>query len=244
MQTDRALLITQLAGFLFTRIPVGTAKFDQMKIHDLFYSRNIQLACAWGIILYAIASACETNQEPQSAQKYSAYSDSVKQVRLNQIITEKDYTINRLFNEVDSIAKNKDKNATDSLNNNENHITRNNINRQLDSLRSDNRRQLRRAQRAAAESPSYIKDIPCSEETFYKFFHVPAVRRAQCAYDQNNRTIERLRNTQQSLPTPQTTEDNIRQYFDSITNVQIAQRLKQIDLLLSIKDSIISEKQR
>lgn len=220
-----------------------------MNIRDLFCSRNIQLACTWGVILYAIVSACETSQEPESpesqtTQKYSAYSDSVKQVRLNKIITEKDRTINQLFNEVDSIAKNKDKNTTDSLNNNENYITRNNINRQLDSLRNDNRRQLRRAQRAATESPSYIKNIPCSEETFYTFFHVPEVRRAQFAYNQNNRTIERLRNIRRTIPLNATTQQNITQYFDSLTNAQITSRLKMIERLLQAKDSLVSQKHK
>ena len=220
-----------------------------MNIRDLFCSRNIQLACTWGVILYAIVSACETSQEPESpesqtTQKYSAYSDSVKQVRLNKIITEKDRTINQLFNEVDSIAKNKDKNTTDSLNNNENYITRNNINRQLDSLRNDNRRQLRRAQRAATESPSYIKNIPCSEETFYTFFHVPEVKKAHYAFDRNERLIERLKNERRRTPTLATTERNVKQYFDSLTNIEIARRLMQINKLLHEKDSMISEKQR
>lgn len=220
-----------------------------MNIRDLFCSRNIQLACAWGVILYAIVSACETSQElessePQATQKYSTHSDSLKQARLNKIIAKKDHTINQLFNEADSIAKNKDKNTTDSLNNNEDYITRNNINRQLDSLRNDSQIQLRRAQRAATESPSYIKDIPCSKETFYTFFHVPEVKKAHYAFDRNERLIERLKNERRRTPTLATTERNVKQYFDSLTNIEIAQRLMQINKLLHEKDSIISEKQR
>ena len=218
-----------------------------MNIRDLFYSRNIQLAFACGIILYATVSACETSQEPetpkpQTTQKYSAYSDSINTVRLNKIIAEKDNTVNRLFQEIDSISTNKEKHTTDSLNNNENYTTRNNINRQLDSLRRDNKTQLRRAQRAAAESPSNITNIPCSEETFYTFFHVDGVKRARYTYDKNNRLIERLQDRRRTIPLNTTTKRNITQYFDSLTNAQITSRLKMIERLLQTKDSIINQK--
>ena len=220
-----------------------------MNIRDLFNSKKIDFVCACGMMICAIALAYITNQEtessePQATQKHSTHSDSVKQARLNKIIAKKDHTINQLFNEADSIAKNKDKNTTDSLNNNEDYITRNNINRQLDSLHNDSQIQLRRAQRAAIESPSYIKDIPCSKETFYTFFHVPEVKKAHYAFDRNERLIERLKNERRRTPTLATTERNVKQYFDSLTNTEIAQRLMQINKLLHEKDSMISEKQR
>lgn len=223
-----------------------------MNIRDLFNlntSEKTQILCIALVAFIMCTQAVKCTQGKEDAQtqpeqnKTISTADSVNRMYTTQI-ERQDSAIANLFWEIDSIVANKTLNTTDSLLRNPDYIAHADIAQQLDSLGRENRKQLRRAQRAAAESPSYIKNIPCSEETFYKFFHVPAVRRAQCAYDQNNRTIERLRNTQQSLPTPQTTEDNIRQYFDSITNVQIAQRLKQIDLLLGIKDSIISEKQR
>lgn len=220
-----------------------------MNIHDLFKSKNIDFVCACGMMVCAIALACITSKEtessePQATQKYSAYSDSVKQARLNKIIATKDHTIKQLFNEVDSIAKNKDKNTTDSLNNNEDYITRNNINRQLDSLWNNNQIQLRRAQRAARKSPSYIKDIPCSEETFYTFFHVPDVKKARQRYLKNQQLIKKLKNDRRKTQTLAATERNVKHYFDSLTNVEIAQRLTQINRLLHEKDTIISKKQR
>ncbi|MBO5739662.1 MAG: hypothetical protein J6R52_01175 [Alphaproteobacteria bacterium] len=220
-----------------------------MNIRDLFNSKKIDFVCACGMMICAIALACITSKEtessePQATQKYSAYSDSVKQARLNKIIATKDHTIKQLFNEVDSIAKNKDKNTTDSLHNNENYIARQRINKQLDSLRLNNKIQLKRAQRAAIESPSYITDIPCNEETFYTFFHVPEVRKAQNAYNKNQRLIERLSTARRTLPSNTATKQNITQYFDSLSNAQIMNRLIKIEQLLQEKDSAISEKQK
>ena len=177
-------------------------------------------------------------------QNDATQQDTIKKFIIDNFITQKDSIIKSLFTEIDSIAQNKKKNATDSLHNNENYIARQRINKQLDSLRLNNKIQLKRAQRAAIESPSYITDIPCNEETFYTFFHVPEVRKAQNAYNKNQRLIERLSTARRTLPSNTATEQNITQYFDSLSNAQIMNRLIKIEQLLQEKDSTISEKQK
>jgi hypothetical protein len=170
--------------------------------------------------------------------------DTTKKIIIDNFIAHKDSTIKHLFYEIDSIAYNKEKNTSDSINNNKDIVARNTINKQLDSLRYDNKIQLKRAQRAAEQSPSYISDIPCNEETFYTFFHVPEVKRAHRTYDKNQRTIEKLRAARRKLPQSTTITRNITQYFDSLSNAQIMNRLLMIERLLQQKDSTISEKRR
>lgn len=182
----------------------------------------------------------ETPQEQpsldtQNERPVASYFDTIR-----PLINTQDSLISHLFYEIDSIEQNKIRNATDSLLKNKNYITRKNINHQLDSLRHDNKLQLRRAQKAAAESPSYITDIPCSEETFYSFFHVTDVKKAYYTYSKNERLIEKLREARLKIPLNATTERTINHYFDSITNTHIAERLEKINTLLRKKDSIIS----
>ena len=210
-----------------------------MNIRDLFNSKKIDFVCACGMMICAIVAACNTDQETESSEPQTTQNKCD-----TTLVAQKDSVIKTLFSEIDSINQYKTKNTNDSLQNNYDYILRRTINRQLDSLRNDSQIQLRRAQRAATESPSYIKDIPCSKETFYTFFHVPEVKKAHYAFDRNERLIERLKNERRRTPTLATTERNVKQYFDSLTNIEIARRLLQINKLLHEKDSMISEKQR
>lgn len=210
-----------------------------MNIRDLFNSKKIYFVCACGMMICTIVAACNTDQETESSEPQTTQNKCD-----TTLVAQKDSVIKTLFSEIDSINQYKTKNTNDSLQNNYDYILRRTINRQLDSLRNDSQIQLRRAQRAATESPSYIKDIPCSKETFYTFFHVPEVKKAHYAFDRNERLIERLKNERRRTPTVATTERNVKQYFDSLTNIEIAQRLMQINKLLHEKDSMISEKQR
>ena len=210
-----------------------------MNIRDLFNLKKIDFVCACGMMICAIALVCNTDQETESSELQATQNKCD-----TTLVAQKDSVIKTLFSEIDSINQYKTKNTNDSLQNNYDYILRRTINRQLDSLRNDSQIQLRRAQRAAIESPSYIKDIPCSKETFYTFFHVPEVKKAHYAFDRNERLIERLKNERRRTPTLATTERNVKQYFDSLTNTEIARRLMQINKLLHEKDSMISEKQR
>ena len=186
----------------------------------------------------------QERKDTLNKQNDALQQDTMKNFIIDNFIMQNDSIIKSLFTEIDSIAQNKKKNTTDSLHNDKHYITRQKINKQLDSLRHNNQIQLKRAQRAAIESPSYITDIPCSEETFYTFFHVPEVKKAKYIYEKNQRLIEKLRTNRRTLPQNAVTERNITQYFDSSSNAQIMNRLILIEQLLQQKDSAISEKRR
>ncbi len=219
------------------------SNFNNNSDYRFVFAILFAMAFCTGIAFFD--SQTEQTEKDNTTQKNdAAQQDTIKKFIIDSFIASKDSAIKQLFNEIDSIAYNKDKNTSDSINNNKDIVARNTINKQLDSLRYDNKIQLKRAQRAAEQSPSYISDIPCNEETFYTFFHVPEVRRAQFAYNQNNRTIERLRNIRRTIPLNATTQQNITQYFDSLTNAQITSRLKMIERLLQAKDSLVSQKHK
>lgn len=170
--------------------------------------------------------------------------DSIENQQRNQLIAEKDSAIKYLFNEIDSLMQNKTKHAKDSLYKNKKYLAKFIVQNKLDSLEHDNKRQLRRAQRAAKRSPSFVKDIPCDEETFYKFFHVDGVKKAYRTYMRNKRMIEKLEVQKRAIPTDTKLQQKISQYYDSLTIAEVTDRLTMIEILLQRKDSIISEKQR
>ena len=225
-----------------------------MKQKLFFICKSVNCAHALKLLCTAMAFGCTislTSDNGKNLKPTTQISADIKRDSINNAINaldlqiqQKDSAITCLFNQIDSIRTNKHKNATDSFNTNRYFAQRDNIKKNIDSLNRVNMRLLRRAQRAAIESPSYITDIPCSERTLYRFFHVDEIKIIQIEYDENKRQIAALRTQLRHIPKNTIIKKDIDHYFDSLSIAETYKRLILVDATLRQKDSIISQKHK
>lgn len=216
----------------------------------LFFCKSTAGARALKMLCMLMALGCtvsligdnQQREQPTKTIPADAKKDFINE--LNSQIKQKDSAIACLFNQIDSIRVNKQKNATDSFNTSHFLAQKHNVKKNIDRLNRANMRLLRRAQRAAIESPSYITDIPCSEQTMYKFFHVDEIKKIQIEYDENKRQIAALRTQLRRIPKNKEIKKNIDHYFDSLSIAETYKKLVLADAALRQKDSLVSQKHK
>lgn len=145
---------------------------------------------------------------------------------------------------IEQIKNTKEKRITDSLNKNQDYTERNKIRHDIDSMHADNQVYIKRAYKAAIANHPYfdVTKIPCAERVFHMFFHDDTVKREYRHYDANVRKINYMKERLKTIPQTHNLPQNVKIYFENLTNAQIYNQLKTIETLLRKKDSLITQK--